>query len=389
MVWRGRLFAATLFGSLLAESAALASGTNASAPPVRPGVIEWLTPTPAQLAVASEEQKKAWQANGRDLPTPELLQPELDAALQRYTATPNLQINRRFKVGSSDILPTLVKAWEAAFRRHHPGFSLEIDKPMAGSLGTLELIKEQVDAVFVSRELKPSDITGFRAKFGYAPQSIPIVGGTWRHFGFLDAMPIIVHKDNPITGLSFRQLDAAFSSTRHRGGTPVRTWGDLGLTGPWAKRPVRLYGIKPWNGFEEFVRQRVLSTPGKRGEWRDDITVDSTFFPVARRIANDPNGLGYTGLSAVDSEVRVVPVAVDDGGPALSPTYENVAAATYPLSRLVYLNTNPRLAGTDPALQEFLRFILSRDGQAVVRQHGIFLPLRAHQVAEARAMIGR
>lgn len=58
------------------------------------------------------------------------------------------------------------------------------------------------------------------------------------------------------------------STTRARGGAPATTWGDLGLAGEWADKPIHIYGIKPWNGCEEFIRQRVPSTPG----WRNKAT---------------------------------------------------------------------------------------------------------------------
>ncbi|MDE2411948.1 MAG: hypothetical protein KGM18_09270, partial [Sphingomonadales bacterium] len=98
--------------------------------------------------------------------------------------------------------------------------------------------------------------------------------------------------------------------------------------------------------------------------------------------------LGYTGLSAMDSEVKVVPVSVDDSGPALAPTYENVASAAYPLSRLVYFNVNPKSAAfRNPAMRDFVRFILSREGQKVVQEQGIYLPLRGFQVDDSRARL--
>ena len=382
-----------LLGVMIAAACtgqALGAGPASPAPPIRPGTVTWLLATGGEKTPQTEEEKKAAQANGRSLPAAELLQPGLDPSLRPFRPTPGLVIDKTYKVGSSDVLPGLVERWAAAFRRYHPGFGIEIDKPMAGSLGTLELIKEQVDFVFVSRELKPSDITEFRAKFGYDPLSVPISGGTWRHFGFLDAIAFMVHPSNPIGQLNFRQLDSILSSTRHRGGGAIRTWGDLGLTGEWAKRPIKIYGITPWNGFEEFVRQRVLSVPGKRGEWRSDLHGDATFFPLARRVAADPAALGYTGLSVVDSAVKLVPVAEIEAGPYLSPTYENVASASYPLSRLVYINANPRPdAGLDPGLREFLCFVLSREGQEVVREQGIFLPLRARQVQAAGSLIPR
>ena len=381
---------AMLAGLALSGTASASDGPSRPAPPVRPGQTTWLEPTAAPVFAPSEAQKQVAMQTGRPLPPPELLRPSLDPELPGYVPTPGLTVKASLQAGSSDVLPTLVEAWVAAFRRHHPGFELTIERPLAGSLGALELIKGNLDLVFVSRELKPSDISGFRDKFGYDPFSVPISGGSWRHFGFLDALAIMVHPSNPARSLSFAQLDAAFSATRHRGGREVKTWGDLGLTGEWASRPVHLYGIQPWNGFEEFVRQRVLSTADKRGEWNERITYDPTFFNVARRVANDPNALGYTGLSAIDSEVKIMPVSVAESAPALSPTYENVASAAYPLSRVIYLNTNPQSsAAANPAMREFVRFVLSAEGQAVVQQHGIYLPLRANQAEASRRYSSR
>lgn len=360
-----------------------------SAPPMTPGPVVWLEPSAIEVHPQSDAEKNAGMVDGRTLPAPELLQPELDPALPHYVPTRGFKFHRHFRAGSSDVLPGLVDAWIAAFRKYHPGVTMDVARPLAGSLGALELIKGNLDLVFVSRELKPSDISGFRDKFGYDPFSVPISGGTWQHFGFLDALAFMVHPDNPVRQLSFQQLDAAFSATRHRGGQSVRTWGDLGVTGAWASHPVHLYGIKPWNGFEEFVRQRVLSTPGQRGEWNDRIHYDETFFLIARRVAADPDALGYTGLSAIDSQVKIVPISVD-GGAALSPTYENVASAAYPLSRVLYLNTNAKSgAALDPALREFLRFVLSHEGQAVVRGQAIYLPLRGSQVTQSRRFLDR
>ncbi|MDH7974468.1 substrate-binding domain-containing protein [Sphingomonas sp. AR_OL41] len=383
------MFSHASFTVIASAALIMASAATAqSAPPTKPGLVTWVEPTAVEVHPQSDAEKQTGMISGRALPVPELLQPSLDPALPRFVTTRGLRITRAYRAGSSDVLPGLVTAWIAAFRKFHPEFRMEIAHPLAGSLGALELIKGNLDLVFVSRELKPSDISGFRDKFGYDPLSVPISGGTWRHFGFLDALGVMVNPANPVRQLSLQQLDAAFSRTHWRGGEAPKTWGDLGVTGAYASHPIHLYGIKPWNGFEEFFRQRVLSTPGHRGEWNDAaIHYDETFFAVARRVAADPDALGYTGLSAVDSEVKIVPLSVEGGLP-LSPSYENVAAATYPLSRLVYLNTNARSgAALDPGLREFLRFVLSREGQTVVREQGIYLPLRGFQVATPRAQL--
>ena len=352
--------------------------------------VQWVMPALPSAKPQTADEAATGRERGRALPTPEILQPTLDPALPPYQPRKDHQLAGSFKGAASDVLPPLVNRWIDAFRKHYPNVSITVAPPFAGSLGAIELVKENLDFVFVSRELKPDDIKDFHAKFGYDPLSVPISGGAYRHFGFLDAMGFFVHRDNPIERLSFDQIDAMYSSTRHRGGQPITKWGQLGLSGEWADKPINLYGIKPWNGFEEFIRQRILSAGGKRGEWREDIKFDKVVFPVAKRVAEDRYGVGYSGIAYLDASVKVIMVSESEKGPFLAPTYENVALATYPLSRLVFFNTNKAPGKPlNAAVEEFLRFILSREGQQIVLDHAIYMPLRAAHLQGGRAMLGK
>ena len=335
-------------------------------------------PTPAQTA--------DWKAHGRTLPVPEVLQPTLDPTLPAFVPRTDVEISGHLKGAASDVLAVLTKNWIAAFQKYYPKADIEVPPPYAGSLGALELIKGDLDFVMVSRELKPTDIGDFSKKFGYAPFSAAISGGTYRHFGFLDAVVFAVNKDNPLDRLTFAQLDALLSTTLHRGGAPIRTWGQLGLTGEWADKPIHVWAIKPWNGFEEFVRQRVLSRDGLRGEWRDDLNFVETVFPVSPNVAKDRYAIGYSGLAYIGDGVKLLSLSAADDAPVVAPGYEEVARADYPLSRLVYINLNKAPGKPlSPLLEEFMRFILSRQGQQVILDQAIFLPLREPQAARSRA----
>jgi phosphate transport system substrate-binding protein len=110
-------------------------------------------------------------------------------------------------------------------------------------------------------------------------------------------------------------------------------------------------------------------------------------FPLAGRVAEDRYGIGYSGLAYLDAPVKVIALSGDDSRP-YPPTYENVATARYPLSRLVYLNIN-RVPGKPlpAAIEEFIRFILSREGQQIVLDQAIYLPLRESQAAKSRGLL--
>ena len=354
----------------------------ALAPLVPPARGARPVPTPPSPA-----QSQLWKEQGRTLPEPELLQPRLDPGLPAFVPRQSPELTGHLKGAASDVLAVLTKQWAAAFQKYYPHITIDVPPPYAGSLGALELINGGIDFVTVSRELKPTDISGFRKKFGYDPLTAPISGGTWRHFGFLDAVVFFVHQDNPLSRLSFVQLDALLSRTRHRGGAPITTWGQLGLTGEWADKPVHIWGVKPWNGFEEFVRERVLSTEKLRGEWRPDINFVETVFPISPHVAEDKYAIGYAGLAYVGPGVKLLALSAGDAAP-VAPDYEDVARAAYPLSRLVYINLNKAPGkALNPVLDEFVRFILSREGQQIILNEAIFIPLRAEQAAGSRALL--
>lgn len=342
-----------------------------------------------RIAPPTKQETAGFAAYGRTLPAPEFLQPTLDRGLPDFHPKYDRNMTGHLMGATSDVLANLARRWIGAFARYYPSIVVEAPPPYSGKVGAQELVSGKVDFALVSRELVPSDIADFRAKFGYDPLSVPIMGGSYRHFGFLDSVVFFVNQANPLSKLTFRQLDALLSSTRWRGGQPIRTWGQLGLGGEWADKPVDVWAVRPWNGFEEFVRERVLSTPGRRGEWRTDLNFGDTVFPMSPHVAGDRYALGYAGLAFITPGVKLLALSVSDGGPFLQPSYENVALARYPLSRLVYCNVNRRPgAPLPPALEEFIRFLVSRQGQQVVLDQAVYLPLRREQAERSVGLLG-
>jgi phosphate transport system substrate-binding protein len=351
-------------------------------------MVDMVSVPPATVKPQTDAEAELGKKVGRVTPTPEILRPTLDPGLVDFQPHQSKKLTGTLHGAASDVAPLLVHTWIDAFQKYYPNVHITAEPPYAGSLGAKELVAGKLQFVVVSRELKPDDLTDFHGRFGYDPLSVPISGGSYRHYGFLDAVVFFVNRDNPIDHLTFAQLDALFSRTNHHGGPVPKTWGDLGVKGELADHLIHLYGIKPWNGFEEFVRQRVLSLPGKRGEWRDDINYDKLVFPIAQRVAADPDGIGYAGLAYVDHPVKVIALSVDANSPPVPPSYSDVAAATYPLSRVIYFNTNRKPGEPlDPVSSEFIRFILSKQGQDIVQKEGFFLPLRHFQTESSLQMI--
>src|ERR1041385_802711 len=126
----------------------------------------------------------------------------------------------------------------------------------------------------MSREMSSSEVDKFEAKYHHKPTRIRVA---------LDGIAIYVNKDNPIKELTFKQLDGIFSSTRKRGGKEVTTWGDLGLTGEWASKPISLYGRNSASGTYGFFKEHALD----KGDFKNTVKEQPGSSSVVQGVAED------------------------------------------------------------------------------------------------------
>ena len=309
----------------------------------------------------------------RQRPAPEpLYNAKVEPSLPTYQSSG--PVSGSLKGICSETFPDLMKLWIDGFRQHQPNVTIDV-APTGGGVGSKALAEGHVDFAAVTREISPADEELFVKHYGYKPLEIPVVGGSYRSYGFTDALTFFVHKENPIDHLSFEQLDAIYSKTRRRGAkAPIVTWGQAGLRDEWADKPIHAWGVQPWNGFEQFIRLRVL----KGGEWRDDLNTEKLVIPLPDRVAADRLAIGYAGIAYLKPDIAVKRIAISasSNGPFLKGTFDEVASQTYPLARVMYFYVNrPKSKPIDPKLAEFLRFILSRDGQQAAVQDAIYTPL--------------
>lgn len=278
----------------------------------------------------------------------------------------------------------LVAALEEGFRKFQPG--VVFDNRLHGTASAIgALYTGQGDVAFMGREIWGPEIAAFREVRGYAPTGLDVMTGSFdvRNKGY--AITVFTHKSNPIKGLTLAQLDAIYGIERRRGHGAVATWGDLGLTGEWADKPVRLYGLPIARGFADYFQERVflgsqLWKPELR-EFRDDANSVSTATDGATRmlaaLAGDPYGIGYAGLVYSHPETRAVPIAERAGSPFVAPSRASVQDRSYPLHRIIsfFVDKAPGERAA-PHVDAFLRFVLSREGQAIIeRDGGGYLPL--------------
>lgn len=287
----------------------------------------------------------------------------------------------------TDFVEGLTRAWQDGFRRHHPDVVFE--NRLHGTASAIgALYADAGDVAFLGREIWAPEIDAFREVRGYEPTGIDVMTGSYdvRNKGY--AISVFVHKDNPIERLDLAQLEAIYGVDRRRGHPPVHTWGDVGVADPaWRDRPVRPHGLPIARGFADFFQTAVFKgarkwhpelrefpdAPGSRGGETDGG------YRMVRAMAEDPSAIGYAGMLYPHPALKAVPLAREPGGVAVPPTLESVADHSYPLTRLItmFIDRKPGQPA-DPKVEEFLRYILSEEGQQAILDHGQgYLPLPA------------
>ena len=323
-------------------------------------------------------------------------QPDWIASLPEYkpqqTASGTIRIWGHGAYGH-DFIETLVLKWEDGFRKYQPG--VNFDNKLYGTASAMgALYAGTGDLALLGREIWPGEITAFREVFHYPPTGVEILTGSYdvRNKDF--ALVIYAHKDNPISQLTLAQVDAIFGSEHRRGTKNIRTWGDLGMGGQWAARPINVYGFGISRGFSYFFEQAVFQGSSKwnpdMAEFSDEKQPDGKLVDAGKRVlnalANDPYGVAYSSALYANPQVKPLSLAAEEGAPAVAASRDTVQDRSYPLNRVIpmFFNRRPGMA-VDPKVREFVRYILSRQGQQPVLEDKGYLPLTA-KVAESERL---
>jgi phosphate transport system substrate-binding protein len=318
------------------------------------------------------------QAQNLETPAPRPNPPlpytaKVDAAIHAYR--PVKELAGTLKGVESNTVTVLEQKWIDGFTKIYPNVKISVDIGGSGQGGP-RLTNGSADFAFIAREMMGREETPFVDKFGYKPLAISVSGGSLAVKAFTDCIVFIVNKDNPLNEISYAQLDATYSQTHNRGiKEPITKWGQLGLTGEWADKPIHLWGVEIPNGYDNFVNMHVLAD----GQWREGIQTQHTVIGLSDEVAKDKYALSYTGLAwDTNPDTKVLKLIVHAGDTAIAPTFDTVASQQYPLARTIYMFVN-REPGKplNPVLREFIRYALSREGQQAVVDDGIFTPLPA------------
>jgi phosphate transport system substrate-binding protein len=297
--------------------------------------------------------------------------------------------------------------WEAAFKKYHPHVALDFH--MKTTLAAVPSLVFGVSDVGIGRKITFSELELFQRYTDRSPIEIDIATGSYDVPGWQPGYGVVVNRDNPLTKVSMKQLDGIFGAERSGGwegtswrpewargaGDNIRTWGQLGLTGEWADKPINVYGLNlryhqatelsdailkgsdKWNERLKIYANYVSSSGKLERALNDDLSHDRYGIAIVAAPTTSLNG--GTGESAL----KILDLAKGDGDRFVSYTLDTLQDRTYPLYDRIFAYAD-RVPGQpmDPKIHEFLRFVLSREGQSEVMRDGKYLPLTADVVKE-------
>jgi phosphate transport system substrate-binding protein len=301
----------------------------------------------------------------------------------------------------SNHMAMLMKYWQEGFRRYQPNVRFE-DSLKGTASAQFGLHVNVADLALSGREIFPYEYYGIYRRSQLYPMEIAVATGSFDVRSKSTALGVFVHKDNPLSKLTLAQLDGIYGDQRTGGWQKIewvekgvarsakdniRTWGALGLTGEWADKPIHVYGPPGlYPGGVSFFQTRVM---GGADTWNESLQEFDDRKLMLEALGNDRYGIAYAAMAYRTAQVKPLALSETAAGPFVEPTRSNVGNRTYPLARTAYIYFAPdRPTGdprkVDPKIKEFLRYVLSRQGQSDVEREGDYLPLTADLVREQR-----
>lgn len=355
-------------------------------------VRDALTVQAARNAAVAARGKKAWYEPRWDL-----------SDLPHYR--PEHQVSGKLCIWGNNYIRDgrLEEYWTEGFRKYHP--QIEFDNYLPTTAIGLSALTCGAADIGMSRRCTFLELLAFQRLHKVDPLEIPAVTGALDVPGWTPGFAIFVNKANPIKGLSMKQLDGIFGGPRLGGwvGTEwhpefargkeqnIRTWGQAGLTGEWADKTINVYAVSMRYNSTYLFADIVLKSSDQYNEdmrcyanyQKPDGTLVAWFDQMREALDNDPYGINYSFLNAITPKTKALPIQVADGGPYIEMTYDTVREHLYPLytEQYFYINRQPGKP-LDPKVKEFVRYVLSQEGQNEVQRDGKYLPLTAKTVRE-------
>ena len=273
-------------------------------------------------------------------------------------------------VAGSSSTANIVRTWGTAFQRHYPKATVRV-VTSSSSAAPRAMVEDAGTIGMMSRTMNEKERQAVAGARGRPPLELKVA---------IDAVAIYVFKNNPLTAISLEEVERVFSAAPRTGGR-AETWGQLGAQGSWAARPIIAFGFDRGRGVYEVMRELALGN----AEYRPTVRTEPVSTSVVQGVGVEAGGIGYASAYYRTARTKVLPIRT--AGDAVAPTDEAIATGKYPLARFLYLYSSPG-ARSDDVAREFLLFVLSTEGQDMVKILGAF-PIPLSLASSQRAALGR
>ena len=256
------------------------------------------------------------------------------------------------QIKGSDTMVNLAQAWAEAFMQRNPGKIIAVTGGGSGT-GFASLINQTCDIAMTSRSIKQKEIQLAQAK-NVNPKEIKVA---------LDGLAVVINPKNKINKLTIDQLADIFTGK-------ITNWNQF--SGDNLKIVILSREVN--SGTHVYFKEHVLSRPSQKGS--EEFSPSALLLPssqaIADEVAQNPAAIGYYGMGYISPRQKPVHIAVSGALNFIEPTLKTVTTGEYPISRPLFLYTNGEPKGL---VREFLDFVLSPEGQAVVTKID-FVPIK-------------
>lgn len=292
----------------------------------------------------------------------------LDPELPRYQPK-KIDLSKLSSIGS-DSMEGLMREWVTAYRSFQPKAKVQVVSSGSASAPPA-LVDGLADFGPMSREMKTYERESFMQSLGFEPTELKTA---------IAAVAVYVSDKNPIEEFSLEDLNLIYSSESTKERTLAKSWSRLGVSSDLGGMKIRALKLPEQAAETSYFKQQVLLSTG----FAKDIETVSISQALAILRANT-NAIVFGNLiEPLPSGIKLVAISESGAKKAYLPTEKNLYAENYPLSRFLnlYFLRSPA-EKPDPELVEFFSFILSAEGQSVVREQGL-VPLNAMLVQRER-----
>ena len=309
--------------------------------------------------------------------------PAVDPALPAYQPLPvQVPAGARYvlpdgsvRIVGAEHAAAMIGKFDALFQRAHP--QVRFMPVLRGTTTAMPALTYGVSLFGPSgRDASPVELVPYKKIVGGAPIALRVAHSSHVSDKASQSLAVFVNKDNPLQQVTLEQLQRIFTAGNIKG--DLSDWGQLGLTGEWAHRPIHTYGTPEYTGFGSYLQATYFhGQPVKASQQMANNSKQ-----ITRGIAADAAGVGVASLAFASAQLKALPI-VDAQGRAVTGTPEHAVAGEYPLGRYLYffVRKQPGQA-LDPLAKEYMRLVLSREGQEIVASDPEgYLPLTAAQAA--------